>query len=840
MTAATSQEDVDMIDVDDDAFSFGGDVDPVDSFAVDSVAGEQPGDNSDDGVSVDDDGGDRCRICGHKGQLSPISPLLLFKLRHSCIKPRSSNTDPNPEITTSLIIALYASPRATPVITHDDEDLAGFDSTFSNRFRRIMERDMDLEGITDSAHEDLDGIDLDSASPFNNLQSMVHLSFIFGGDDMVSRRMMQKVLYLIVLILKIADKYRDSDAVFRLPTLDSLYNFETQKKNQVPTLTTTEVTLAGSIPRTFFMNLPSTYLKQLVANPVRCRQISALPDYTPNQVSSLQQGLKWKTHPLFQQPVMTVMDWIIGSGEVFGRCYKTLFDFDEHGAVRCLVESVSSDFPISSFQQIIPKDGLTLDNCFSIYSGARAKLQEDTRALLFENNNMKRSIVGVDGVCIGTYKVKIVPLRLFTDDTSGNISKQYNKFDSWSMVCGAPPLEERNRRENTHFLGAVAGSAGLSAMDMVPRMVDDLKALEEDVVMYSAEHGEDVLVVAPLVCITADNPRHSELCGLFGLSTLYFCRFCYYLRTKKTDDYDEERLNRVYLRRTKDHYLAAAATPDRSSLLERILSCPIAAKDLGFKNKGADDLLQFQSFDPFQDAPVEILHCIFLGVVKYLVTYMVKVMLKNQAEKMARLVKALDDHAGGLGFTRSFRRNLRHCGSFLGRDFKLLIQILPFLINREFTRPGDGDMRSLNKPFGNFEDYVSRVDLAVRELTEALHEFDLEFKGASAFIKEEGDSFLPVMFGASREFSDNNDSSLALIDGRCGFFSVKQHSGPGTSVRTDENGDLLVEPSNQWYSMDDLVLEGILDLDYREPLGHYVVNRFKFGSYWLLNSGLPL
>lgn len=243
-----------------------------------------------------------------------------------------------------------------------------------------------------------------------------------------------------------------------------------------------------------------------------------------------------------------------------------------------------------------------------------------------------------------------------------------------------------------------AGSAGLSAMDMVPRMVDDLKALEEGVVMYSAEHGEDVLVVAPLVCITADNPRHSELCGLLGLSTLYFCRFCYYLKTKKTNDYVEERLNRVYLRRTKDHYLAAAANPDRSTLLEGILSMPMAAKDLGFKNKGTDDLLQLQSFDPSQDAPVEILHCILLGVVKYLVTYMVKVMLKNQAEKMARLVKALDDYAGGLGFTRSFCRNLRHCGSFLGRDFKLLIQILPFLI-REFTRPGDGDMRSLNKPF---------------------------------------------------------------------------------------------------------------------------------------------
>jgi hypothetical protein len=342
MTATNSHEDVDMIGVDDDAFFFGGDVGPVDSFAVDSGADEQPGGNSDDGASVE-----------------------------SGVEERYDSSDSNDN----------NDSNDSNDSNNEDDDLAGLDTTFTSRFRRIMERDMDLEGITDSAHEDLDGIDLDSASPFNNLQSMVLLAFIFGGDDMGSRRMMQKVLYLIVLILKIADKYRDSDAVFRLPTLDGLYNFETRKKNQVPTLTTTEVILAGSIPRTFFMNLPSTYLKQLVANPVRCRQISALPDYTPNQVWSLQQGPKWKTHPLFQQPVMTVngLDYWVGdiiwaslgenscfyllasffsrSGEVFRRCYKTFLHHD-HGAVRCSVESVSSDFLISSFQYIIPKDGL--------------------------------------------------------------------------------------------------------------------------------------------------------------------------------------------------------------------------------------------------------------------------------------------------------------------------------------------------------------------------------------------------------------------------------------------------------------------------------------------------
>ena len=38
--------------------------------------------------------------------------------------------------------------------------------------------------------------------------------------------------------------------------------------------------------------------------------------------------------------------------------------------------------------------------------------------------------------------VVLLPLVLFTDDTSGNKSKKWHKFDSWSVIT--PPWEFKN------------------------------------------------------------------------------------------------------------------------------------------------------------------------------------------------------------------------------------------------------------------------------------------------------------------------------------------------------------------------------------------------------------
>ncbi|SAM06253.1 hypothetical protein [Absidia glauca] len=943
MTAATSQEDVDMINVDDDAFSFGGDVDPVDSFAVDSGAGEQPGDNSDDGVSVDDDGEDR-----------------------------------------------YDSDAQD-----DDEVELGLNSAFTSRFRHIMERDVDLATITDAAGDDLDATEQSvnslNAHPFPNLQTMILHAFIYGDDDMVSRPNMQKVLYLVAVLIKIYEKSPDE---FKLPALDALYNYDQRKRNKIPVLDPTEVAVDGPNPRSYHLHLPSAYLKLLVANPSQCKRISALPDYTPNHMVSLQQGQKWRTNPLFQQPVMSVngQDFWIGdivsvdtggdpwcllldsyfsrSGQIFGRGYKFVVFINDDGIRQSYVEVDSCDVPLSAFRQVKSKEHLPLtclSKTFSVssVSSVFTSLTNEHRSLLSTvPHRMKKEILDVNGVSTGLYyKVKIVPLNLFTDDTSGNISKQFNKFDSWSMVCAALSFEDRNRRENTFFLGAVSGTKGLCATDMVPRIAEDMMALEKGVVMYSAEHGEDVLVIAPLLFITADNPRHSELVGLLGSTTTFPCRFCYYQKpyVKSPGNYGDL-LNKRYSERTRNHYCMAAQTSNRTTLINCGLERELPAKDIGYKNKGADGLLKLQSFDPSKDAPVEILHSILLGIAKYLVEHLVKHLLK-QDSRMKRLGDALDKHANGRGFSRNFRRNLRHQGSFLGRDFKALTQVLPFVISKEFTRYEDADVRLINRSFiklgvlsslvfvrsvhGNIREYIECVDMAVQDLTTALDEFDATDNNVStnfairlkahllhhlpdniarfgpplhyetekgeqfnkfirehivntnrhsvsrdiakvfgkqamlrhiaqggswtnndgnrdqrsnelaSFIDEEHGDMFPMLFGGFRDYQDNDDLSMVLVDGRCGVFSVKCAEDPGPSNKRyfigkavksgscynineyfwmgkDQDGNPVVRSTNTWHSQGGLMLEGILDMDDR--VTHCVVNQFKFGSYWMLNT----
>ncbi len=48
-------------------------------------------------------------------------------------------------------------------------------------------------------------------------------------------------------------------------------------------------------------------------------------------------------------------------------------------------------------------------------------------------------------------------------------------------------------------------------MEMTLRIAQDLRRLEEGVVMFDSLEGRDFLVIAPVIAVLADNPRHSEV-----------------------------------------------------------------------------------------------------------------------------------------------------------------------------------------------------------------------------------------------------------------------------------------------------------------------------------------
>ncbi|KAL0081895.1 hypothetical protein J3Q64DRAFT_1623137, partial [Phycomyces blakesleeanus] len=336
--------------------------------------------------------------------------------------------------------------------------------------------------------------------------------------------------------------------------------------------------------------------------------------------------------------------------------------------------------------------------------------------------------------------VRISPIILFTDDTSGNRSKQYNPYESWSMKFAALSYEERSSIENIHFLSAIPKKKGASGMSLLPKIVEDFKRLENGLVMFSAKDNENVLVASPLLWIEADTPCHSELCGLRAPTSLYPCRKCYVrLQRSMPNLQSSSYYTGRHTARTKAHYLAAASTSGRGSTIPDapLTGNALTASDLCFANRATDALLELQSFDPSTDTPVEVLHNILLGVAKYLVNDLVKVVLKKNPNQMARLSKALKDYENSQGMSRKFTRELRHCGSFLGRDYKVLLQILPAILVTEFAN--DSILSLITPSFVrlgrlcslvfvravryDYNMYIDEVEKAVTSLIQELHHY---------------------------------------------------------------------------------------------------------------------
>ncbi|KAI8378910.1 hypothetical protein BD560DRAFT_487811 [Blakeslea trispora] len=589
-------------------------------------------------------------------------------------------------------------------------------------------------------NQNVEGIqNAESAFPFKNIEAMI--------------------LHVLLLLIVSEEAFRKNERVV-LPTLNKLMHYQNQVRNQIPVFPSKSVILKNDNNASVegCVNLPSDHLKLMASNPRKSVRIFSAPDRTPNQSVSLQQGKKWKENPCFQQPMTTVDDFDYWSGDI------ALIQAGNR-SIYLLIESFHTECNnlfVQDYQVIIyPNDSRTFikENCIKMRASQLIQLVQVDRANLaigldIFNGMMQLSTYHLNLFTImhplrklaanqpgKYYKVRISPIILFTDDTSGNKSKQFNAYESWSMRCASMTFKERSSLENMHFIGAVQKKEGISGVSLIPCLVEDLVKLENGVVMYSAVDNEDVLVVAPVLWIEADSPCHSQLCGLYGLRTKCPCRKCYVDLSRGAEARQRTRSYYTgdHCQRVRSHYVTAASTSDRSSV---ILDAPKAgessvAKVLSFKDTNTSALLQLKSFDPQQDTPTEILHTVLLGVSKYLITDLVKIIATKA--QLTKITTALDHYKHSKGFSRKLSRKLQHVGSFLGRDFKVLLQILPVILVAEFP-DATGNLKYMIPCFvqlgklcsllfvkqvpQGFNHYVEVVGQVSRELVAILYDYD--------------------------------------------------------------------------------------------------------------------
>ena len=118
--------------------------------------------------------------------------------------------------------------------------------------------------------------------------------------------------------------------------------------------------------------------------------------------------------------------------------------------------------------------------------------------------------------------VVIAPLLIYSDDTSGNRSKKWNKFDVWCISLACLPRDCIHDTTNIYFSCC---SNRCNALQMLPPIVDDLSVLEKGLVMYVFLKTR-IMVFSPVICLLCDNARASELINHLGSTATKLCCMC--------------------------------------------------------------------------------------------------------------------------------------------------------------------------------------------------------------------------------------------------------------------------------------------------------------------------
>ncbi|KAL5496503.1 hypothetical protein EMCRGX_G012801 [Ephydatia muelleri] len=266
----------------------------------------------------------------------------------------------------------------------------------------------------------------------------------------------------------------------------------------------------------------------------------------------------------------------------------------------------------------------------------------------------------------GSLPVFMVPLIIFSDDTSGNRSKVWNKFDSWCFLLAGLRQKDNAQFCNIHF---ICTSNQVPVMEMAHPLVDQLLELERGIVVFDAQLNTNALILAPVICFLCDNPRAAEICSHLGSGTLRFCQICRVDHTNSLTGICER--GRIVLYR-KCH-----------SFVQHILKQSASDSGLCMVTSEKENHLLQLPVDLHQSTPIESLHTLGLGPYKYLLREKMEQLSEKQRKEVVARIAALPSSGltGGISSDIS-----RHYKSFVGRDFKFLAQIAISFFRLTFLR----------------------------------------------------------------------------------------------------------------------------------------------------------
>ncbi|THG97865.1 hypothetical protein EW026_g4222 [Hermanssonia centrifuga] len=329
--------------------------------------------------------------------------------------------------------------------------------------------------------------------------------------------------------------------------------------------------------------------------------------------------------------------------------------------------------------------------------------------------------------------VYAVPIMIFMDDVSGNISKQWNKHHVIYMSNANMPREMIEKEFCVRFVSSSPNATPLELMDAMRESIR--KASENGIVAWDCMNKEEVILCPYPLLFAGDNPMQAEECSQGGLACNYFCRTCKVGGTKEkkmTDDGFESLFHCGELRKPEEtraevitqlglgvlpgaqskvkkrveatgvsdattreilKFLATSGQKlrgldgDKKRMMSENEVAQRLEKDLQdwlggeAKENRINPLLGMQGVDIHQDTPTEILHTVLLGVVKYFWAQSMVLIEKNKQIPLfqARLASLNTEGLKDPDLRAEYL--VQYKGSLIGKHFKSLAQNIIAVVN---------------------------------------------------------------------------------------------------------------------------------------------------------------
>ncbi|KAF8595169.1 hypothetical protein BDV93DRAFT_576227 [Ceratobasidium sp. AG-I] len=317
----------------------------------------------------------------------------------------------------------------------------------------------------------------------------------------------------------------------------------------------------------------------------------------------------------------------------------------------------------------------------------------------------------------GKRPVYSIPLIIFVDDASGNVSKQWNKHHCCYISNGALPREVLQAESNVRF---VTTSPHASPLELLGGVKDNIEQnFRDPILAFDCEAREEVLLRPYALFFPADNPMQAGEADGQPLSGSNNCCTCDIGGTEESKRTESGNIRSPLNTLSKGNQLLDLSVQACQTTRIAKLSCESGVKDslawpviqrlqatrawLQKSRQGAakrtpqeiktilrtqlnnarsrgciNPLLTMDGVNIHQDTPTEILHTVLLGVVKYFWGQTTFVIEKNeQLDKLEARLKSLS--TSGLAIPALPAHYI--CtwrGSLNGKHFKALVQTIVF------------------------------------------------------------------------------------------------------------------------------------------------------------------